>query len=224
MSNKANKRTFEYDLADAPMIAHAFAIAASTAMLCGHQNAKEKFKAYRAIIRQFVPPEADIFDEEVIGEIGIALVKAETFHVTVINPSWRKDERLYDCVIAVYVGKRCWTSNSLSTKKKINPGSPLIKKVFDYIQELAPMDCKGTIDLRLGEIYVWRDCPACDEPKVTWSEKDQTFPYGVAPDQVELAVRVPFGNCAACGFEFTDSKAEAIHAAAVKKHLERRVA
>ena len=65
-------------------------------------------------------------------------------------------------------------------------------------------------------------CPACGAPEsVTFTREEEAFPYGVAPNTVNLAVVVDKGHCAACTFEFTDWRAENARDEAVKAHLTR---
>ena len=62
-------------------------------------------------------------------------------------------------------------------------------------------------------------CPACGAPdSVTFTREEARFPYGVAPQTVELSAIVDKGRCS-CAFEFTDWRAELAHTEAVKIHL-----
>lgn len=63
-------------------------------------------------------------------------------------------------------------------------------------------------------------CPACSSPSsVTFTREEEHFPYGVAPDTVELTALVDKGRCSACSFAFTDYRAEKACDAAVQAHL-----
>lgn len=63
-------------------------------------------------------------------------------------------------------------------------------------------------------------CPDCGEEGPTSSLRDHNLEYG-RPPSVLLAVKIPVYHCNKCGFEFTDSEAEAIMDAAVREHLAR---
>lgn len=63
------------------------------------------------------------------------------------------------------------------------------------------------------------ECPSCDEHAVSFSEVSESFDYGVGEDRVTLSVQVPRGTCAACGFSFTDARAEVLRHEAICEHL-----
>ncbi len=62
-------------------------------------------------------------------------------------------------------------------------------------------------------------CPNCDamDIRTTWLE--DTFPYGVGAELVQLTARVPLRTCAACGCEYYDEEAEDARHDAVCRHL-----
>ena len=63
-----------------------------------------------------------------------------------------------------------------------------------------------------------RRCPICDGPAETlWCLHE--FTYGVGDDAVELSTDLPYGQCAACDFEFLDFDGERCKHEAVCKHL-----
>jgi putative zinc finger/helix-turn-helix YgiT family protein len=62
-------------------------------------------------------------------------------------------------------------------------------------------------------------CPECGHPEVTTRWVDRTVPYGLAPDTVEIPVRLPARQCARCGFQFFDEEAEDLRHEAVCRHL-----
>lgn len=64
------------------------------------------------------------------------------------------------------------------------------------------------------------DCPYCGKAAVTFLRENQSFMYGAGIWGVELHAHVDVGRCAACGFEFTDIRAEAARADAVCRHLQ----
>jgi hypothetical protein len=142
--NARLKRTFEFDLADAPVLMRAFSIAACTAMLCGHHTAKRRLDEYKAMMAQFVPPEAALFDEEEWCEIGIALVDAESFSVVLEAPRWERDRgTFWRGLITVRVGDKVWQSDSTERYER---GDPKIAAVHRVLAELAPIGCEGILD------------------------------------------------------------------------------
>ena len=154
MSNSRNKRTFEFDVSDAPMLLHAMSLAAATAMMCGHPRAKERFQQYRDMLKQFVPAEADLFDEEVWGEMGMALAKAKAFRVRVDLSPYHKGcqergeyisrhltkLRLY---VEIDVGSKTKTFEAKYGVECEAQADPKVKAVYDVLVDLAPMDCQG---------------------------------------------------------------------------------
>jgi hypothetical protein len=144
--NNRLKRTLEFDLTDAPIIAHAFAIAATTAMMCGAPNAKQKMIRYMEIIKQVMPVEATWFDDQHWCEIGVALGTATGFLVTILPPKWDKDfpnpskiNMYKGGIISVVIGQKVWQDNRLC--KHTLPGSSDVKALHDVLKEIAPMSC-----------------------------------------------------------------------------------
>lgn len=64
------------------------------------------------------------------------------------------------------------------------------------------------------------ECPACSVEGVTYQREEEKFPYGIAPNTIELTVVVDVGRCIACAFQFTDWRAEIARDAAVQAHLQ----
>lgn len=64
-------------------------------------------------------------------------------------------------------------------------------------------------------------CPNCDASCVEYAPVEERFEYG-AVDPVTLAATVVKGDCRACGFQWTDERAEIARDAAVRKHLQER--
>jgi len=147
ISNSRLKRTLEFDLSDAPAIAHALSVGASTAMLCSHPLAQQRLAQYRDEVRLLVSPEAKLFDEEVWCEIGVTLSKAEAFSVNLRRVSWAASyER--EGRIVVTIGAKRWESDSF---KKFPSGAPEVEAVYNVLSELAPLSCTGTFDNQLSK-------------------------------------------------------------------------
>lgn len=141
--NGRHKRTLEFDVMDAPMLAAALRLAACTAMMCGHKDAQKRLDQYRDVVAQLVPPEAKLFDEECWAEIGMALADAPTFEVSIRATRWDpKPSRWSQGKIVVTIGKRSWENDRI---QRYAPGDPTFKAVFDVLQQLAPIDCVGTL-------------------------------------------------------------------------------
>lgn len=154
MSNSQNKRTLEFDVTDAPMLLHAMSIAAATAHMCGHPLARKRFDQYKAMLKAYVPPEADLFDEEVWGEMGMVLSSAKAFTVRADLSTFHqgcKDRGeyvgRYMTKLVLYVdidtGTKVRTYEARYGVKLEPEGDPRVKAVYDVLAELAPLDCQG---------------------------------------------------------------------------------
>lgn len=134
--NGRNRRTLEFDLADAPMLARALSVGACTAMLDGRKDAQRRLETYRDLVAQMVPAEADLFDEEVWAEMGMALAKGGSWSVGVTQAPWDK-RWLGSGPICVKVGRREWLSQGID---RYRIDAPEIEAVAGVIADLAPMD------------------------------------------------------------------------------------
>lgn len=145
MDNGRRKLVLEFDEMDAPMILHALRIGATTAMMCGHPDAKIRLNKYCEFVKQFIPPAAQLFGEEEWGEIGIAMDGQTEFTVFLAPLTWRETEywnpKYSEGQIVVRVGRRAWRSNDSNFRQ----GDERVQLVLDTLNQLAPMDCKGRI-------------------------------------------------------------------------------
>lgn len=153
MTNRPNTRSLEFEVSDAPMLVHALAIAACTAKMCSRPDAEQRLRKYQEIVAKFAPPEAKMFDEEVWAEMGMALVGAQRFHVKIDKSRWETEFNPWaGGVLIVEIGGKKWQDNRVVERHK--PGAPEVKAVCKALQEIAPVDCVGTFDNRLGEVSV----------------------------------------------------------------------
>ncbi|USN16148.1 hypothetical protein PAPPERLAPAPP_04070 [Brevundimonas phage vB_BpoS-Papperlapapp] len=155
MSNSRNKRTFEFDVTDAPMLLHAMSLAAATAMMCGHPDAKRRFQSYRDMLKEYVPVEADLFDEEVWGEMGMALARSQAFRVRIdLSPYHRGCQERGEYISRYLTKLRLYVEIDVGSKTKTFEAKygveceaqddPKVKAVYDVLVNLAPMDCQGS--------------------------------------------------------------------------------
>ena len=61
-------------------------------------------------------------------------------------------------------------------------------------------------------------CPQCDSCEITTEMMDHRFPYGWAPNVVELSATVPLRQCGDCSNLFLDDEAEDLMHEAICKH------
>jgi len=62
-------------------------------------------------------------------------------------------------------------------------------------------------------------CPNCGSDHFKETEREQRFLYGTPDNAATLVAKVPVNTCLACGFEFTDERAEDARNEAVCRHL-----
>ena len=62
-------------------------------------------------------------------------------------------------------------------------------------------------------------CPNCSATDIRTNWVDETFPYGVGPDAVNLTARLPLRTCSKCAYEYYDEEAEDARHEAVCRHL-----
>ena len=155
MSNDRLKRTIEFDLMDAPMLVHAMMIAANTAKMCGHRDAEKKLRAYQAVLKTFVPPEAAHFDEEAWAELGMALMEAQHFHVTVTQKSWEHHKWWSEGHLTVICQGRAYKANRGSDCYVKRGDDTAPQALYKVLKELAPMDCAGSWDNGKDEEEKW---------------------------------------------------------------------
>lgn len=148
LTNNATKRTLEFELADAPMLAHALQIEATTAWMSRKHDVKNRLMMYHALIEKNVAKAALLFDGEDWAEIGMALRNAETFMVTIEKRSWEESfNTWYGGVLVVLIEERRWCADTFTP---FLPGAPEVLTVHAALSEIAPMDCVGSYDDLLG--------------------------------------------------------------------------
>jgi putative zinc finger/helix-turn-helix YgiT family protein len=62
-------------------------------------------------------------------------------------------------------------------------------------------------------------CPECGSAELSEAVKKQEFAYGLGESQRLISALMPVISCAACGYEFTDERAEAARHDAICRHL-----
>lgn len=146
-SNNRLKRTLEFDVADGPMLMAAVRLAACTAMMCSHRDAEKKLRVYQQMFAQHVPAAAARFDEETWAEIGMALMAATSFHVTILPKRWERDRSWWrEGALAVTIdGATFLGDHGVSPYVKRGDDAPP-QALCEALQELAPMDCQGSWD------------------------------------------------------------------------------
>lgn len=138
----------EFHEGDAPMLVHAMMIASTTAMMCGHPGARDRFNEYRDKFEEHVPAMARIFDEEAWGEIVMALQKTGSYEI-IFTRDWRAKwnaapEEVSGRVVVAINGKK-WESTLWSKVGEEEFKRKHVTELLTTLNTLAPMDCTGTI-------------------------------------------------------------------------------
>lgn len=144
MTNGRNKFTVEFDLGDAAMIVHAFAIARNTAMMCGYPDATKRFERYREVVRQFVPQCSSYFDEEAWSQMVADLQEVNSFMVIFEDQLryWTRPRQPADeGKITIRIGKRSYEASEYKGRALTKPTRQLAGLIRDELVSLAGMDC-----------------------------------------------------------------------------------
>jgi len=64
-------------------------------------------------------------------------------------------------------------------------------------------------------------CPDCGSHVVDTHHVANPFQYGSGPKAVMLPAIIPYRKCVTCGFQWTDSDAEAVREAAINEYLKK---
>jgi hypothetical protein len=158
MSDNRRKVTFEYDITDLPAIAHAFAIASTTAMMTGNPLAQKRFAELKNMVDALIPEGARVFDGEDWCEIGICLKSAKQYGVCFESWGWHSEKgqtgRIY-----VQIDGRSWPSSNVDVPKN----GPGIAAVSEVLKDLAPLNAEW-IDIP-DKKYPPPPKPGAEQPK-----------------------------------------------------------
>lgn len=140
--NGRRMRTIEFDEADAPLLMAAMRLAAATVFTYGpdHRQSMRRLQHYQELFQQFAPPEAEMFDNEMIwAEIAIAMDTSDSFQVTWQKGSWPDHARGR---ATVTIGERSW-----QTGYRVGVTQEQATELARALEEMAPMSCELRMDL-----------------------------------------------------------------------------
>jgi len=124
-------RTLEYDIADAPMLAHAMMIAANTAMMCGGGKAENRLHHYKKQFLDTSPAGAKhLRREEDLCDIAIAMAAADTWSIH-RSKRWSSDK---DGEALITVGNRRWETWKISDEA--------YAELVQGLVQIAPCRCE----------------------------------------------------------------------------------
>lgn len=133
MDNARNKRGFEFDLADIPMIAHALSIECGTWL--GYDRATYvRAKELHDLVAKQVPSCSKHFNSEDWQDFCRRISAGAAYEVVHKPRAWRWDST--DGEIVVRIEDKEWRSR----RSDYPPGAEAIAELRAFLEEYAPME------------------------------------------------------------------------------------
>lgn len=127
------------------MIAHAFSIARTTAMMCGYKFARDRFDKYLEIIKALLPAGCEVFEPENWAEICDCIGRCKEWSVYITKQKW--DGRVGGSFesggkIEICIDGKRWRNEFHLTLggDKFSEESPQFIAVREFLSELAGLD------------------------------------------------------------------------------------
>lgn len=134
MTNSRRTATFEFQLGDLPMMAHAMMIERNTEIMSGRKIAAARADAIAKQIDACAPDIARIFDEGVFCELCAALAEAPEWAVSIKKARFRTWEHSPG-QIAVEIGAKTF----LSDEATYTDASPQVELLRAFLDEVSPV-------------------------------------------------------------------------------------
>lgn len=134
MSNGRLTQLLTYESYEAPMMLRAMRIAANTAFMCGHKDARARFQQMIDEIKPNVPACSKHFDEEAFGEMGAALQSAATYSAYWHKVGWKRDWDP-EGYLVVRCDDRVWATRATN----LRADGPELAALLGYLTEIAPL-------------------------------------------------------------------------------------
>lgn len=147
-----NNRTIQLppiDVTEVPMFLSAFRLAACTAMMCSHPNARKRFDEFVAILEKVAPPFWKMLrSEEDMQDIGLALLDCKTWCVYIkerYKSSYRYDGWLAKGTITVKIDDKEWAFTE-TYSDRFTENSIQFKQIAEFIEQIAPIESTRIIE------------------------------------------------------------------------------
>lgn len=128
--NGSRIRSIEFDLADAPVIAHALMIAANVAMMGQTEDSEARLRFYRDQFLAVAPPgHKHLKSEEHLCDIAIQMDQSPTWSIHRMNERW--SEKGYSIIT---VGEHAWETYNLTMDEH--------EALSNCIASIAPLSCE----------------------------------------------------------------------------------
>jgi hypothetical protein len=142
MSNR--KINLQFDEADLPMLVQYLNLGATTAHMCGSENASRRMDQLKEMIENLIPRSLRLFEGEQFYEMATALSKAATWSiVTEYEISWSYKDKIIQGFTVVVDGTEFSTGYVPKDKRGDLP-SP--EQMFETLNRFASLDAEYTID------------------------------------------------------------------------------
>jgi len=129
--NGSNIHTLEFDIADAPMLAHAVLIGRNTVMMCAGGKATQRMDYYLQKLMEVCPPGYKHLNrEEDLCNIVVAMTQASSWSI------WRKKkwENDKEGKTIIKVGDKLWSTWVITNEAH--------DEVISCLVAVAPMNCE----------------------------------------------------------------------------------
>jgi hypothetical protein len=131
MDDERNKRTFVFDLADVPVVAHALAVEYGTYI--GYDRGKcRRVKELYDLVAEQVPTCARLFDPEDWQEFCRLIADGAAYEVGHERKSWNLSTVEGEAVLKI--GDKEWRSRAAD----LLPGAPALDDLRAFLGEYAP--------------------------------------------------------------------------------------
>lgn len=121
------------------MLMQALRLAATTAMMCNQNSAKDRLREYQSILDAQIPKAARIFSGNDFCEINIALANADKYEVThVPSASSNRWASIRRGTIEIRIGSRLWRSSNWD----LRADGEELNGIIELLEELAPLNCR----------------------------------------------------------------------------------
>lgn len=132
MDNKRNSRSFDFDLADLPVVAHALSIECGSYL--GVDRAKyRRVKELHDLVAEHVPGCSRLFEAEDWQEFCRLIAQGASYEVGHVRRSWGWSSE--EGTAVVRIGQREWRSRQAN----LQPGDEILDELRVFLADYAPV-------------------------------------------------------------------------------------
>ncbi len=132
MDNKRNTRSFDFDLADLPVVAHALSIECGSYL--GVDRAKyRRVKELHDLVAEHVPECSKLFEAEDWQEFCRLISQGTAFEVAHVRRSWGWSSEEGSAVVRI--GDKEWRSR----RSDLDPADEVLSELRGFLEDYAPV-------------------------------------------------------------------------------------